>query len=217
MGTTITKEQNTEAANAAVENLAARFSDAGVTSEVVAHTGGKKYDFVRITCKPEQWVAVAKQLRLELGVNHCAMITGTHVPEGSAERGWEVAYHLHRWPIMNVKPHTMMVHEGEKLAGDQIPMEFEVFIPLPAGDSPSVPSIQDIWEGADWNEKETWDLVGIDFSGHVNMHRVLNPHDSPAGFHPLQKQHKIRYHDFNEMYDDPQGYARKPVDEGRVK
>ena len=77
--------------------------------------------------------------------------------------------------------------------------------------------IQDIWEGADWNEKETWDLVGIDFEGHVNMHRVLNPHDSPSGFHPLQKQHKIRYHDFNEMYDDPQGFGRKPVDEGRVK
>ena len=157
MGTTITKDQNSAAANAASENLAARFSDAGVTSEVVAHTGGKKYEFVRITCKPEQWVAVAKHLRFELGVNHCAMITGTHFPDGSAERGWEVAYHLHRWPIVNVEPHTMIVHEGEKLSGDQIPMEFEVFIPLPAGDSPSVPSIQDIWEGADWNDKETWD------------------------------------------------------------
>jgi len=49
------------------------------------------------------------------------------------------------------------------------------------------------------------------------MHRVLNPHDSPTGFHPLQRQHKIRYHDFNEMYDDPQGFDRKPADEGRVK
>ena len=45
---------------------------------------------------------------------------------------------------------------------------------------------------------------------------VLNPHDSPEGFHPLQKQHKIRYHDFNEMYDDAQT-GRKPTDEGRVK
>jgi len=49
------------------------------------------------------------------------------------------------------------------------------------------------------------------------MHRVLNPHDSPEGFHPLQKQHNIRYHDFNEMYDDAQGFVRKPADEGRVK
>ena len=217
MGTTVTKEQNSEAAIAAVENLNSRFSDAGVTSEVVAHKAGKKYDFVRITCNPDQWLAIAKHLRHELGVNHCAMVTGTHYPEGSPERGWEVAYHLHRWPIVNAEPHTMIEYEGEKMKGDEIPMEFEVFIPLPAGDSPAVPSIQDIWEGADWNEKETWDLVGIDFEGHVNMHRVLNPHDSPSGFHPLQKQHKIRYHDFNEMYDDPQGFGRKPVDEGRVK
>ena len=33
----------------------------------------------------------------------------------------------------------------------------------------------------------------------------------------MQKQHKIRYHDINEMYDDAQGFGRKPTDEGRVK
>ena len=82
MGTTVTKEQNSEAAIAAVENLNSRFSDAGVTSEVVAHKAGKKYDFVRITCNPDQWLAIAKHLRHELGVNHCAMVTGTHYPEG---------------------------------------------------------------------------------------------------------------------------------------
>ena len=48
MGTTITKEQNSSAAKAAAENLSARFGDAGVTSEVVAHSAGKKFDFVRI-------------------------------------------------------------------------------------------------------------------------------------------------------------------------
>ena len=40
MGTTITKEQNSSAAKAAAENLSARFADAGVTSEVVAHSAG---------------------------------------------------------------------------------------------------------------------------------------------------------------------------------
>ena len=216
MGTTITKEQNSEAAKTAADNLNSRFKDAGISAEVVEHKSGKRYEFVRIMCSPDQWRAVAKHMKFELGVNHCAMVSGTHYPSGG-DKGWEVAYHLHRWPIMNVEAHTMVVHEGESLKGGDIPMEFEVFINLPEGDSPSVPSIQDLWEGADWNEKETWDLVGIDFEGHVNMHRVLNPHDSPVGFHPLQRQHKIRYHDFNEMYDDPQGFDRKPVDEGRVK
>ncbi len=217
MGTTITKDQNSKAAADAVSEIAERFSDAGVVTEAIAHSNGKGYEFVRITCPPQHWRALAKWLRYEGGVNNCSMVTGTHFPEGDAERGWEVAVHLHRWPIQNVAANNMIVHVGEKLEGADVPMEYEVFIPIAAGDSPSVPSVQDIWVGADWNEKETWDLVGIDFQGHENMHRVLNPHDSPSEFHPLQKQHTIRYKDFNEMYDDPQGFGRKPVDEGRVK
>ena len=217
MGTTITKDQNSKAASASVSDILERFSDAGVVAEAIAHSNGKKYEFVRITCPPQHWRAVAKWLRHDDGVNNCSKVTGTHFPDGGAERGWEVAVHLHRWPIQNVAANNMLVHVGEKLEGADIPMEYEVFIPLAAGNSPSVPSVQDIWVGADWNEKETWDLVGIDFEGHVNMHRVLNPHDSPSEFHPLQKQHSIRYKDFNEMYDDPQGFGRKPVDEGRVK
>ena len=99
MGTTVTIEQNAEAAKACVESLNSRFSDAGVTAEAVAQTSGKKYEFVRIICSPSQLRAIAKFLKLEMGVNHCAMVTGTHFPEGSADRGWEVAYHLNRWPI----------------------------------------------------------------------------------------------------------------------
>ena len=98
MGTTISLEQNAAAAKAAAENLTQRFSDAEITVEVVAHSAGKKFEFVRITCSPNQWRAVAKHLKHELGVNHCGMVTGTHYPEGSAERGWEVAYHMNRWP-----------------------------------------------------------------------------------------------------------------------
>ena len=112
MGTTITKEQNSSAANAAAQNLSARFSDAGITVEIIAHNAGKRFEFVRIICSPEQWRAVAKHLKNELGVNHCAMVTGTHYPEGG-DRGWEVAYHMHRWPITDVEAHTMIVHSGE--------------------------------------------------------------------------------------------------------
>jgi NADH:ubiquinone oxidoreductase subunit C len=122
-----------------------------------------------------------------------------------------------RQPVVDQAPHTNTVHVAEELKGSDVPLEFEVVVVLPQGKTPSVPSVQSIWVGADWNEKETWDLVGIQFEGHDNMHRVLNPHDSPEGFHPLQKQHKIRYHDFNEMYDDAKGFGRKPTDEGRVK
>ena len=145
------------------------------------------------------------------------MITGTHFPEGGDDRGWEVVYHLLRQPVVNQIPNTNTVFVAEKMLGAQIPVEFEIIISLPNNDIPSIPTVQHVWIGADWNEKETWDLVGIEFEGHEKMMRVLNPHDSPPGFHPLQKPHKIRYHDHNEMYDDAQGFMRKPLDSDKKK
>ncbi|MGB0475137.1 MAG: NADH-quinone oxidoreductase subunit C [Candidatus Poseidoniaceae archaeon] len=217
MGMAITLEQNAEAVTECADAINDRFSGSGINADIIQHSNAKKYSFVRITTPPQHWQALAKWMKFEGGVNYCSMITGTHFPDGGDERGWEVVYHLLRQPIVNQLPNTNTVFVAEKMLGSQIPVEFEVIISLPNNDTPSVPTVQHIWNGADWNEKETWDLVGINFEGHENMHRVLNPHDSPDGFHPLQKQHKIRYHDYNEMYDDAQGFVRKPADEGRVK
>tara|TARA_B100000614_G_C14254717_1_gene372393 strand:- start:227 stop:610 length:384 start_codon:yes stop_codon:yes gene_type:complete len=109
------------------------------------------------------------------------------------------------------------ITDASIVKGATMPLELEISIPISETRTPSIPSVQHIWVGADWNEKETWDLVGIDFDGHKEMRRVLQPHETPAGFHPLQKQHKLRYHDFNEMYDDAQGFMRKSEDIGKIK
>ena len=217
MGMAITLEQNAAAVTECADAINDRFSGSGINADIIQHSNAKKYSFVRIIAPPQHWQALAKWMKFELGVNYCSMITGTHFPDGGDERGWEVVYHLLRQPIVNQVPNTNTVFVAEKMLGTQIPVEFEIIISLPNNDTPSIPTVQHVWNGADWNEKETWDLVGINFEGHDNMHRVLNPHDSPEGFHPLQKQHKIRYHDYNEMYDDAQGFGRKPADEGRVK
>ncbi len=217
MGMSITLEQNAIAVTECADAINDRFSGSGINADIIQHSNAKKYSFVRVTTPPQHWQALAKWMKFEGGVNYWSMVTGTHFPDGGDERGWEVVYHLLRQPIVNQLPNTNTVFVAEKMLGSQIPVEFEVIISLPNNDTPSVPTVQHIWVGADWNEKETWDLVGINFEGHENMHRVLNPHDSPDGFHPLQKQHKIRYHDYNEMYDDAQGFVRKPADEGRVK
>ena len=217
MGMAITLEQNAIAVTECADAINDRFSGSGINADIIQHSNAKKYSFVRITAPPQHWQALDKWMKYEIGVNYCSMITGTHFPEGGSERGWEVVYHLLRQPIVDQLPDTNTVFVAEKMLGSQVPVEFEVIISLPNNDTPSVPTVQHVWIGADWNEKETWDLVGINFEGHENMHRVLNPHDSPEGFHPLQKQRKIRYHDYNEMYDDAQGFVRKPADEGRVK
>ena len=87
MGTSITQEQNASAATACLEAINARFEGTGITASVEHHSNAKKYAFVRMTCPPQHWIALAKWMRHDLGVNYCSMVTGTHFPDGPDERG----------------------------------------------------------------------------------------------------------------------------------
>ena len=193
----------------------------GVESTVDIRTSGtQNRPIVTAIVSPENWRKVAEELKNKHSVDHCSMITGIHWPE-SSDKKWEVVYHFLRTGITNpviedglVVPNIV---DFSKVKGENVPLEIQISVKIGDTRTPSVSSVQDLWVGADWNEKETWDLVGIDFDGHDGMRRVLNPHESPVGFHPLQKQHKLRYHGFEEMYDDAQGFMRKPVDSSRVK
>ncbi len=53
------------------------------------------------------------------------------------------------------------------------------------GEEESVPSVTDIWVGADWHEREVWDMMGIPFTGHPNMKRILMWEGYP--YFPLRK------------------------------
>ena len=52
-------------------------------------------------------------------------------------------------------------------------------------ESPSLPSVYHVWRGADFQEREVWDLMGIRFEGHPNLKRIM----LWEGFegHPLRK------------------------------
>jgi NADH-quinone oxidoreductase subunit C len=52
-----------------------------------------------------------------------------------------------------------------------------------------VPSLYDIFEGADWHERECYDLFGVKFSKHPNLKRILLPEDYEG--HPLLKSFPI--------------------------
>ncbi len=84
--------------------------------------------------------------------------------EGRAER-FEVVLHLYSVPH---KHHVRLK------------------TPVPEAD-PRLATITPLFKGADWFERETWDLYGIVFEGHPNLTRLLT-HDSFVG-HPLRKDY----------------------------
>ena len=63
-----------------------------------------------------------------------------------------------------------------------------------AGELPEIPSLSKVWLIAEWHEREAYDLMGITFTGHPNLRRILCPEDWEG--HPLRKDYEfpLEYH-----------------------
>jgi NADH-quinone oxidoreductase subunit C len=96
-----------------------------------------------------------------------------------------------------------LTHAGRDLPHAINPERFEVVVNLLSlaqhrrlrvrvqvpGDDPTVPSLVDVWPGAEAMEREAYDMVGIIFDQHPDLTRILMPEDWEG--HPLRKDYAV--------------------------
>jgi NADH-quinone oxidoreductase subunit C len=70
------------------------------------------------------------------------------------------------------------------------------------GDQPSIHTLEEVYKGANWHEREVWDMFGIKFEGHSNLNRILMPFDWEG--YPLRKDYPLGYEEpqFTFNYDE---------------
>lgn len=72
-------------------------------------------------------------------------------------------------------------------------VDLRIKIALPPDGPLEVRSVLDLWNGADWLEREAWDMFGVTFKGHPDLRRILMWEGYSEGF-PLRKSFPLRGH-----------------------
>lgn len=115
--------------------------------------------FQGLRVEPADLLQLMLLLQDQAGMNYLADITATDRKEE-----FEVTYHLYAIP------------------DNQMKIVIKTRVPR---DAAELPSVFTVYPTSDWQEREIFDLMGIRFSGHPNLVRVLLPDEFEG--HPLRK------------------------------
>ncbi|MDM9629404.1 NADH-quinone oxidoreductase subunit C [Rhizobium sp. S152] len=134
------------------------------------------YDELNVTATPEAILPLLTFLRDDARCGFISMIDICGVDWPQREKRFDVVYHLLS-PKQNLRIRVKVaVEDGE-----------------------SVPSATSVFMGAEWFEREAWDMYGIPFSGHADLRRILTDYGFEG--HPLRKDFpttgyvEVRYDD----------------------
>lgn len=116
------------------------------------------------------------------GLDYLACLSGVDYPDHI-----DVVYHLFSVAHPGVGLVLKVAVPKEGGAGGTRPDASEV----PTADLPWLPSVTGIWPGAEWHEREVFDLLGVRFDGHPDLRRILMPEGFTGGY-PLRKDYVDR-------------------------
>lgn len=160
-----------------IDKMRAAFRDKIISTTV--HRG----EVTHLVCKSAlRSVCTFLKTDPELRMNFCADVVGVDYM-GESPR-FEVVYHLYSIPRKHRVRIKVRVEEGE-----------------------SLPSVTSIWAGADWAEREVYDMFGVVFEDHPNMKRIYLAEDWEG--YPLRKDYPLR--GYKDRYN-PYGAEREEND-----
>jgi NADH-quinone oxidoreductase subunit C len=143
-------------------------------------------DIPYATVKADRIVDVVRYLHMEMGYTYLRNLTATDYPPDRLE----VEYNLLK---MGTKEEIALRVKLPRHVPGAVVDHTHHKVGL-AEDMPSIPSIVRIHPGADWLERETFDLLGIQFTGHPYLVRLMMP-DGWVG-HPLRKDYDVTKEQF---------------------
>ena len=123
-----------------------------------------------VVVKREQLVEVVRWLKTADDQRYDYLSDVTAVEYRDAGRAIEVVWHLRSLPFRRFLRLKVMLEKGSDL---------------------SVPSVVSLYAGANWLERECWDMFGIRFEGHPDLRRILMWESFKEGF-PLRKDFPLR-------------------------
>jgi NADH-quinone oxidoreductase subunit C len=133
-------------------------------------------DFATIFVAPERLVDTCRTLRDADGLRFSTLIEVTAADYFPREPRFEVVYHL------------LSIATRQRLR-----------LKVRVADGAQLPTVQGVWRGAGWLEREVWDMFGIVFDGHGDLRRLLMPEDWEG--HPARKDYPVQIHKSTQTYE----------------
>lgn len=120
---------------------------------------------IYFTIEKKDIVDTVKFIFRELGMRF-SIASGTDTPQGL-----EILYHF---------------------SNDSSGEFYSVRVLIEDKNNPEIDSITPLFPGAEWIEREMWEMLGINFKGHPNLKRLLLSDDWPQGEYPLRHKNESR-------------------------
>jgi NADH-quinone oxidoreductase subunit C len=150
---------------------------AGTLSRLSSLLGGSELvttrfrDNLRIFLAPEQLTPALTALKSELGFELIELGCVDYLAYPGRAKG-SSRFEVH-YVLLNQETHERLI------------------LKVGVGESSlTLPSVVALWIGADWMEREIFDMYGISFDGHPDLRRILMPEEFTA--HPLRKDYPLR-------------------------